>query len=180
MHLTLQQLAFAGTAVLVLGSALMVVTLRNIFHSVLFLALSFLGVASVYLLLSADFLAATQVLIYIGAVIVLMMFALMLTHRVMSTNLTQTLGQWWVTSLPVTVGVFTLMYKIFVLHSWEWKAETVGPTTGIIGQQLLIKYLLPFELASVVLLVGMVGAIILAKEEPAELPPGEDLENGTA
>ena len=166
MQITLQQFAFAAVALLVLGSAVMVVTLRNIFHSLLFLALSFLGVAGVYLLLSADFLAAVQVLIYIGAIVVLMMFALMLTHRVMTTNVSQTLGQWWVTSLPVALGILTILFRVFVLYPWRAKAPAAAaPTTGIIGQALLTKYVLPFELASIVLLVAMIGAIVLAKED---------------
>lgn len=167
MQFTLQQFAFVAISLIVLVSALLVVTLRNIFHSLLFLAFSFLGVAGIYLLLSADFLAAVQVLIYIGAIIVLIMFALMLTQRVMSANLSQTLGQWWLTSLPVALGIFTLLFRVFVLHPWAYPADGVKPepTTGIIGRELLTTYLLPFELASIVLLVAMVGAIILAKED---------------
>lgn len=165
MEFTLQHAAFAILSAVVLGSALMVVTLRNIFHSLLFLALSFLGVAGVYLLLRADFMAAVQVLIYIGAIIVLMMFALMLTHRVMTSNLSQSLGQWWMTSLPVALGIFVIMVRVFVTYHWSVEEKPIGPTTGIIGQALLTKYVLPFELASIVLLVAMVGAIILAKED---------------
>ena len=183
MHLTLQQFTFVAAAFVVLGSALLVVTLKNIFHSLLFLALSFLGIAGLYLLLSADFLAAVQVLVYIGAIIVLMMFALMLTHRVMGRDLNQTLGQWWVTSLPVSIGILTLLFRIFVYHSWDYKLKPALPTTGIIGQALLTKYLLPFELASIVLLVAMVGAIILAKDdskESATKPDYSETEGGQA
>lgn len=168
MHITLHQIAFLAVACVVIGSALLVVTLRNIFHSLLFLALSFLGVAGVYIVLSADFLAAVQALVYIGAVTVLMMFALMLTHRVMTSNLSQTLGQWSVTSFPVTLGILTILLKVLVFNPWGLKEPTkFQPTTGIIGQSLLTKYLLPFELASIVLLVAMIGAIILAKEDGA-------------
>ena len=170
MSITLQQAAFAAVALLVLGSAAMVVTLRNLFHCLLFLALTFLGVAGVYLLLSADFLAAVQILIYIGAIIILMMFALMLTHRVMNAELTQTLGQWWITSLPVAAGILVILFRVFVLHPWGLKPAPAEPTTGIIGQALLTKYVLPFELASIVLLVAMVGAIILAKEDKPDDP----------
>ncbi len=145
----------------------MVVTLRNIFHCLLFLALSFLGVAGVYLLLSADFMAAVQVLIYIGAIIVLMMFALMMTHRVMSTDVTQTLGQWWLAPFPVAAGILFALHRVFVRYPWRHEADAAPApaTTGIIGRELLTKYVLPFELASIVLLVAMVGAIILAKED---------------
>lgn len=165
MQITLQQVAFAAVALVVLGSAVMVVTLRNLFHCLLFLALSFLGVAGVYLLLSADFLAAVQVLIYIGAVIVLMMFALMMTHRVMSANITQTLGQWWLAPFPVAIGIFFAIHRVFVKFPWTYETKAAPPTAGIIGRELLTRYVLPFELASIVLLVAMVGAIILAKED---------------
>lgn len=167
-HITLQHISFAILAVVILGSALMVVTRRNIFHCLLFLAFSFLGVAGVYLLLSADFLAAVQVLIYIGAITVLLMFALMLTHRVMTTDVTQTLGQWWLTALPAAVGIFVVLFRVFVLNPWGLEAGPAEPTAGIIGRALLTKYVLPFELASIVLLVAMVGAIVLAKEDRSD------------
>ncbi len=161
---TLSQIAFLLIATIVVCSAVLVVTLRNIFHSLLFLVLTFLGVAGVFLMLAADFLAAVQVLIYVGAIIVLLLFALMLTHRVMSADVTQTSGQ-WVLAVPVSMGLLTLMFQIFVKHPWGLKEAYTKPTTAIIGTQLLTKYVLPFELASVVLLVAMVGAIVLAKEE---------------
>jgi len=179
MQLTLQQITFGVMALIVLVSALLVVMLRNIFHSLLFLALSFLGVAGIYLLLSADFLAAVQVLIYIGAIIVLMMFALMLTQRVMARNAVQTVNQSLITALPVAGGILVVMFRVFVFNRWDYKAEAAVPTTGIIGQKLLTDYLLPFELASVVLLVAMVGAIILAKHDP-EKPDCDKAEGGDA
>lgn len=172
MHVTLHQFAFAAVALLTIGSAIMVVTLRNIFHSLLFLALAFLGVAGVYLTLSADFMAAAQVLVYIGAIVVLMMFALMMTHRVMSTNIVQTLGQWWLAPFPIAMGIFFALFRVFVRYPFQPKGTVpaAGPTTGIIGAQLLTRYVLPFELASIVLLVAMVGAIILAKEDKPDDP----------
>ena len=172
MHLTLQQVTFIAVAALVIGSAIMVVTLRNIFHCLLFLALAFLGVAGIYLTLSADFMAAAQVLIYIGAIVVLIMFALMMTHRVMSTNVVQTLGQWWLAPFPIAAGIFFALYRVFCHYPYlgNQPAPAAGPTTGIIGTQLLTRYVLPFELASIVLLVAMVGAIILAKEDKLDGP----------
>lgn len=167
--ITLKQFAFIVMALVVLGPALLVVTVKNIFHSLLFLALSFLGVAGVYLLLSADFLAAVQVLVYIGAVIILMMFALMLTHRVMTNTLRQATKQWWL-ALPVSAGVFGVLYRVFVMNHWQYHPAAQRPTTGIIGEALLTRYVLPFELASIVLLVAMVGAIVLAKEDKESDP----------
>lgn len=164
MNITLPQFTFIVIAFIVAGSALMVVISRNIFHSLLFLALSFLGVAGVYLLLSADFLAAVQVLVYIGAISVLMMFALMLTHKVMGSNVRQTTEQIWI-AVPITVALLVVLVRVFALHSWGYILGPAMPTTGIIGKALLTDYLLPFELASIVLLVAVVGAIVLAKED---------------
>lgn len=169
MHLTIQQATFLATAFVVVFAAIMVVTLKKIFHSLLFLALSFLGVAGVYLLLSADFLAAVQVLVYIGAIIILMMFALMLTQKVMQGKAVQVMEQWWL-AFPVSLGMFIVIFRIFVLHPWGLTPGPAEPTTGIIGRELMTKYVLPFELASIVLLVAMIGAIVLAKEDKKDGP----------
>ena len=168
-NITLQQTTFAVLSVVIIGSALMVVTLRNIFHSLLFLMLSFIGVAGIYLMLSADFMAAVQVLVYIGAISVLLMFALMLTHQVMKCSLKQTTSQVWI-AVPVTIGLLVVLVRVFVLHDWGYTPEAVQPTTGIIGRALMTDYLFPFELASVVLLVAMIGAIVLAKEDKPDDP----------
>ena len=169
MNITLQQATFAVLSVVIIGSALMVVTLRNMFHSLLFLMLSFVGVAGIYLMLSADFMAAVQVLVYIGAISVLLMFALMLTHQVMKCSLKQTTSQVWIAA-PVTIGLLVVLIRVFVLHDWGYIPEAAQPTTGIIGKALMTEYLLPFELASVVLLAAMIGAIVLAKEDKPDDP----------
>lgn len=165
MHPTLEQVGFGIMALIVVGSALAVVTLRNIFHSALFLALCFLGIAGVYLFLAADFIAVAQVLIYVGAIMILIMFALMLTHRVMTTDLRQTMGN-WLMALAVSSWILVILFRLFVLYPWGMaKLPSKAPTTAVIGRELLTTYVLPFELASIVLLVAMVGAIILAKED---------------
>jgi NADH-quinone oxidoreductase subunit J len=169
MSITLQQLTFAALSVVIIGSAFMVVILKNIFHSLLFLMLSFIGVAGIYLMLSADFMAAVQILVYIGAISVLLMFALMLTHQVMKCSLKQTTNQVWI-AIPVTIGLLVVLVRVFVLHPWGYELKTTHPTTGIIGRALMTDYLLPFELASIVLLVAMIGAIVLAKEDKPDDP----------
>jgi NADH-quinone oxidoreductase subunit J len=170
--ITIQRIMFAALGALTLGSALLVVTLKNIFHSLLFMALAFLGVAGIYLLLNADFIAAVQVLVYIGAITVLMMFALMLTQKLMSGKITQTMEQ-WILAAPISLGILVILFRILVLNNWS-AADHIAlttpsmPTTPIIGNALLTKFVLPFELASVVLLVAMVGAIVLAKEDKSD------------
>lgn len=167
---TIEQIGFGIMALIVVGSALAVVTLRNIFHSALFLALAFLGVAGIYLFLAADFIAVAQVLIYVGAIMILLMFALMLTHRMMTSRLRQTIGQWPVAA-AVAVWILVILVRLMVLHPWGMgELPTKAPTTATIGVELLTHYLLPFELASVVLLVAIVGAIVLAKEDKPDDP----------
>ncbi len=167
---TFQQIGFGIMALIVIGSALAVVTLKNIFHSALFLALTFLGIAGIYLFLAADFIAVAQVLIYVGAIMILLMFALMLTHRVMTQRIAQTIGQWqW--ALAVSVWILVILARLLVMHPWGMdKLPSKAPTTATIGIELLSKYVLPFELASIVLLAAMVGAIILAKEDKPDDP----------
>lgn len=170
MGITLQHAAFAAMALIILGSAVMVVSLRNLFHCLLFMALCFVGIAGLYLLLAADFLAAVQVLVYVGAIAVLIMFALMMTHRVMSGEITQSLNQWWLAPFPVALGLFFAIHRVFVKYPWAFAPQEAQPTTGIIGRELMTRWVLPFELASIVLLVAIVGAIVLAKEDRTDDP----------
>jgi len=161
--------AFWVLAILTIGSALMVVTVRNLIHAVVFLILSFLGIAGLYVTLSADFLAVTQVLIYAGAISILFLFAIMLTPRAGRDNaetLLQLPGLVLAATLAITIGVVAL--------STDWEVATRGgfaETASVIGDALLSTYVLPFEIASVLLLAAMVGAIVLIRPEG---PPGKD------
>jgi len=150
---------------IILGSAVMVVSLKNIFHCALFLVLCFFGVAGIYILLSAEFLAAVQVLIYVGAITILMIFAIMLTAKLYSAKIRQSNEQ----VIPGIIIVAALLVAtIFTLSRTTWKLsyETaeVQSTVGI-GKLLLTKYVLPFEVVSVVLLTALIGAIIIARRE---------------
>ncbi len=164
MSITLQHITFAVLVFIIITSAAMVAILKNLFHSLLFLTMCFLGIAGIYLLLAADFIAAVHVLIYIGAISVLLMFALMLTHKVMKNDLRQVTTQIWL-AIPVTVGLLVILVRVFVFYNWNYSLGKAAPTTGIIGKSLLTDFLLPFELASLLLLAAMVGAIVLAKED---------------
>ncbi len=155
--------AFWVLAAISVGSGLMVVAVRNLIHAVVSLIVSFLGVAGLYVTLSADFVAVTQVLIYAGAVSVLIIFAIMLTPRAGRDN-AETFLRLPALLLAVLVG-FTIG---FISLETEWSAADRGgfeETASAIGEALLDKYVLPFEMASVVLLVAMVGAIILVRPE---------------
>ncbi len=153
-------------AAITVGSALAVVAVRNLIHAVVFLILSFLGVAGLYITLSADFVAVTQVLIYAGAVSVLILFAIMLTPQAGRDNAETFLR------LPALMLAGLVAFTIGAVSlETEWPiAERAGfeETASAIGEALLSKYVLPFEIASVLLLVAMVGAIMLVRPEGFE------------
>lgn len=150
---------------LIVGSAFMVVTLKNIFHSLLFLILCFFSIAGIYVLLSAEFVAAVQVLIYVGAITVLLIFAIMLTAQLYSPSIRQSNEQ--VIPGLLVVGAL-LVVTLSVLGRTSWRISTQGiegQSTVSIGKALLTTYVLPFEVVSLVLLAALIGAIIIARKE---------------
>jgi NADH-quinone oxidoreductase subunit J len=157
-------IGFVLVSLITLLGALGVVTARNVFASGLFLVLSFVGVAGMYVLLEAPFLAAAQVLIYAGAVAVLILFAIMLTRRVMSdTGGNQTNNQWGVAAF-IAALLFIVLLKA---TGPDWAVSNQAPPNDVItalGNAFLGPYLLPFEIVSVLLLAALVGAIIIARE----------------
>jgi len=158
-------IAFWVLAAITVGSALMVAATRNLIHAVVFLVVSFTGVAGLYITLSADFVAVTQILIYAGAISVLMVFAIVLTPTDDRGN-TESFMRLPAILLALVLGV-TLG---FVAIDTDWNIagrEGFSETSSVIGEALLDKYVLPFEIASVLLLVAMLGAIVLVRPEGA-------------
>lgn len=156
-------ISFWVLAGLTLGSAVMIVLVRNLLHAVLFLILSFVGVAGLYITLSADFVAVTQVLIYAGAIAVLMIFAVMLTPRSSRDNAGNFL------QLPALLLSGLLVTGVtFVVIQTDWREASRGPfenSAAAIGDALLSPFVLPFEIASVLLVAAMIGAIVLVRED---------------
>jgi len=158
---------FAVLTLMTLGGALGVVSRPNLFHSALFLVLSFAGVAGYYVLLDAGFLAAVQLLIYIGAIAILIMFAIMLSRELMAQRQSQDNSQWYVAFF---VSALAFAALAGVLWRVDWPVADAqalaSPSVAIsqLGQGLLGSYMIPFEVASVLLLVALVGAVILARE----------------
>ncbi len=149
-----------------LVSAFMVVSLRNIFHCALFLILCLFSVAGIFILLGAEFLAAAQVLIYIGAVAVLMIFAIMLTSNLASKKITQTNENAVVSFFICLIFTLTSLLLIGNTHVWRHSAEGPGPNNTLnLGRFLMTEFMLPFEVVSVLLLAAMIGAIVLARKE---------------
>ena len=162
---------FYAVAALVLASALYVVLGSNLVHAAFALVASFFGVAVFYAYLGADFLAGAQVLIYVGGVLTLLLFGVMLTHRIYDLNLRT--GTVQVLPGALAAGlVFALL--VWIIRSVEWggpgaagiAAGAAGPTSESIGRLLVGDYLLPFEIASVLLLIALMGAAMLVRRRP--------------
>jgi len=159
-------IAFYVLAGITLLSALMVSIVRDLIHAVLFLILSFIGVAGLYITLSADFVAVAQVLIYAGAISVLMLFAILLTPRSARDNSRVS----YAAPISAIAGLLGAVI-IFVGLNTEWAEvdrEIDGSTARAIGNALLDPYVLPFEIASVLLAIAMIGAIILVRPNDEE------------
>ncbi len=158
--------AFWVLAITTIVCALMVVWVKELIQAVVFLALTFVGVAGIYIVLSADFVAVVQVLIYAGAVAVLMTFAVMLTPAADRRN-SETAFR-----LPSYV-LFGLMIAVtwFVATDTSWNIADRGAfaaTAADLGRAFLKPYVVPFEVASVLLMAAMVGAIVLTKEDEGD------------
>ncbi len=161
----------AGLAVVGAGG---VAFSSNIIYSALSLMLSFLGVAGLYVFLNADFVAGIQLLVYVGGVLILTLFAVMLTHQIAEIEVSnRTVGRW--PALAIVVGVFAVMYKAVADTTW-YEGGVLGTesSTYAIGDALLGEYILPFELASIVLLSVLVGAVVLSRKEVAEEKEGSE------
>jgi NAD(P)H-quinone oxidoreductase subunit 6 len=163
--LQLQDILFYGFAGGTLVGAATVAFSRNIVHTALGLLAALLGVGSLYVFLSADFVAVTQLLVYIGGVLVLILFAVMLTNKIGDVNISNT-------SFGVAGGfgllaaVAPVLVLVAVRGPWDEKVPgPLAPTTAAIGNEFLTRWLLPFELASLVLLATLVGAVVMARRE---------------
>jgi NADH-quinone oxidoreductase subunit J len=155
-------------ALITVVSAGMVAFSRNIIYSAFSLLGTFMGVAGLYVFLGADFVAAVQVLIYVGGILVLILFAVMLTHRITDVQITNRAAG----RIPALLVTGTLIYLLIdAVNETPWvKAKEVvyAATTDKIGDLFLSSYLLPFELASLVLLAALIGAVVLSRKEIKE------------
>jgi len=159
-------LVFYVFAFITVFSGSIVVFSRNIAYSGFALLFTFFGVAGLYVLLMADFLAVTQVLVYVGGILVLMLFGVMLTNRVVSVNIKS--GS--VHAIPALLLVALVSGSMSGLFYSNWKDVSVTEgtavtTTPALGEMLLTTYLLPFEVASIVLLVALIGAAMISRRE---------------
>lgn len=150
-------------ALAVVGGVCMIFT-REMVRSALWLVVSLGGLAAIYVLLSADFLAVAQVLVYIGAIMILMLFAIMLTPGQVDTpalSQTQQVG-----AAVVALLVFGTSLFVVLSHPWQLRAEPLNvPTAEMLGSVLYSTYALPLLLAAVLLTAAMIGALVIANEE---------------
>jgi NADH-quinone oxidoreductase subunit J len=171
MTITIDQILFLITGLVTLGAALSVVTAQNLVHAALALIATFFGVAILFVLLQAGFLATVQVVLYIGAIAILIIFAIMLTRRVMQDSGPQTNRQWWLGAL-LSLALFVALWAVLQqVPAFQQGLSTQPPIPADSLQQLGAgfvdpnRYMLPFELASVLLLIALVGSIVIAGEK---------------
>jgi NADH-quinone oxidoreductase subunit J len=166
-QMTIMQIIFLVVGAVILGSALMVVTTGNLIHAALWLIVTLFGVAVLYALLNASFLAVVQVVIYIGAIAILFIFAVMLTRKEMRDRGPQINNVWWLSGI---IAIFTFFGLVRILQGWSdfTRLPADIPTgfdaVGQLGKALISPdaFVLPFEVASVLLLAALVGAVYVA------------------
>jgi len=155
---------FIVLSVITVGSAVAVVSLSNIFYAALALVLTLTGVAGLYALLGAGYLAVVQVLIYVGAISILIIFGIMVSEHFMGRRRLPFNEQWWVAAI-VAAALFLVLGFIAVSTSWPTVAQSV-PENSVsrLGEVLLGRYVLPFEVASLVLVASLIGAVYIARD----------------
>jgi NADH-quinone oxidoreductase subunit J len=179
---TATYIAFFGLAGLTLLGGLGVVTLKNLLHSALALLLTFIGVAGLYFMLQAEFIAVVQVLLYAGAVMVLILFAIMLTQRLMDRQLHQFTGKWWLAA-PFALILFAALI-VPAVWGTEWidgSGQAIPEeAAAALGERLMTSFVLPFEIVSVLLLLALIGAIVVAWPKRDRLQVVDELEQKVA
>ena len=171
------QIAFYAFAALSLISATAVLLTRNVLYAAFFLLLTLLGVAGLFVLASADFLAIAQIMIYVGGVLVLVIFGVMLTNkpqlptevssqqpnRIVSLNRTGGIAG-WIVAVLVAGSLFAALFTLLMRANFTLLNRPVGwqSTINIVGKQLMTEYVVPFEISGILLLAALVGATYLA------------------
>ncbi len=164
-------LAFWSLAVITVGAALGILVSRNLIHAMVMLILSFIGVAGLYLLLSAEFIAVVQILVYVGAISVLMLFAILLTPRAARDNAETAMRYPGLILMSLVIAA-----TVFVALETDWGAireEPVRESTRVIGRSLINEFVLPFEIAAVLLTAALVGAVALARRDDEDIDAHE-------
>ena len=163
--MTLETVAFAGVAVVLLASSLGVVLTPNLFHSVLWLAAALVATGGVFLLLAAPFLFGVQLLLYAGGVVTIVVFAIMLTERLVGTSIRQT-SRYIINGALVSAAVFVGVVGFLVqVPSGPARPAWPGDLTVAVGRALIGPYAMTFELLAVLLVIALLGALYFARSE---------------
>jgi NADH-quinone oxidoreductase subunit J len=163
--MTAGALGLGGAAVVILGASLGVVLARNLFHSVLWLALALVGTAGAFVLLHAEFLAAVQVLLYAGGVVTIVVFAIMLTERLAGATIRQ-MNRGIAVGAAVALAVFVaLAGTILRAPRFAGRAGGAALDTAALGRAVLTEWVLAFEVLGVLLVAALLGALYLARAE---------------
>ena len=155
-------LVFIVLSGIIVGGGLGVVTTRNVVHAALFLLVSLMGVAGFYVLLLSEFLAVVQIFIYVGAIVIVLLFGIMLTRSGEYPRISDN-GQWPVAALTA-LGFCALLGLALLTHA-NLADERNDIGLSVLGKSLFTDWALPFEIASILLLIALVGAVVLARED---------------
>ena len=163
--MSLEPIAFWGLAVILLASALVVVFIKNLFHSVLYLALALVGTAGIFLTLDAEFLAAVQILLYAGGVVTIAVFAIVVTERLVGDRITQT-SRYLVSGGVIAGGLMIVLVRFIAYTPLPIARPPVGgDLTLAIGKAVLTEWVLSFELLGVLFLAALLGALYFARPD---------------
>ena len=158
-------------AAVMVGAAIVVVTSRNVVRAALALIVVFAGVAAQFILLAAEFVAVTQVLVYIGAIMVLMLFGIMLTRARIGRDVDATNDHWWSGLITALLLVGVMAYALVDYYGGDKLPADreingiAGSNTATVSDSIFSQYLIPFEVVSVLLLAALVGAIVIARKD---------------
>ncbi len=160
--LTAEIIFYFFAAITVLSAGIVVFS-RSLIYSAFGLLFTFFGVAALYVYLGADFLAATQMVIYVGGILVLLLFGVMLTHKLYDLNLKTETFQ-FIPALLVMLAVFLTLISVLLKTRWyNGPLKAPAPTTAAIGELFMKDYILPFEIASIFLLIALIGAALIVR-----------------
>jgi NAD(P)H-quinone oxidoreductase subunit 6 len=164
----LAQAIFYVLAALTVGSAVLVAFSRNIVYSTFALLGAFMGVVGIYMLLAADFVAMVQLLVYVGGILVLTIFAVMLTAGIGDVTVSNRAVGTGPAFFTAGIAAIVMLYAVLRTQWHQAATVTTAPTTYAIGNAFLGDYVLPFEVASLVLLAALIGAIVISRHEARE------------
>jgi NADH-quinone oxidoreductase subunit J len=168
-----QNIFFYVFAAVILGAALAVVTTKNVVRAALYLITVFASIVGIYLMLAAEFVAVTQILVYIGAIMVLMLFGIMLTRARIGRDVDLTQDTWWLGLITAVALVGVMGYALIDAFGDDPLPrdtrinDVAGSNSATVSDAIFSQYLIPFEVVSVLLLAALVGAIVLARKDRA-------------